>query len=47
MRDARTSNGKWVVIGLLALGLLAAIAGLAFRQWPTAEPPTTSQRVDR
>jgi hypothetical protein len=47
MREARTTNGKWVVIGLIALGLLAAMAGLKFRQWPAGEPTTTTQRVDR
>jgi hypothetical protein len=47
MCEARTANGKRVVIGLIALGLLAAVAGLKFRQWPADEPPTTTQRADR
>jgi hypothetical protein len=47
MGDTRTINGKWVVIGLIALGLVAAVAGLKFRQWPGDGTPATSQRTER
>jgi hypothetical protein len=39
MNPPRTINGKWVVLGLLAVGVIAALAGLKFRRFPEDKPP--------
>lgn len=39
MSEPRTTNGVWVVIALLAMGVIAGIAGLMFRQFPADRGP--------
>ena len=53
MSERRTVDGKWVVIGLIAVGLIAAIAGTVFRRFPeewqrtpAGAPTTTTQMAD-
>ena len=43
MTDRKMSNGTWVVVALLAMGVAAGLAGLKFRQMPgrDATPATT------
>jgi hypothetical protein len=43
MSEQRTTNGAWVVIALLAMGVIAGVAGLKFRQFPAGRgnPPVT------
>ena len=50
MSERRTANGKWVVIALVAVGLIAALAGTVFRRFPeewqrtpAGAPATTTQ----
>ena len=39
-------NGKWLVVGILALGVVLALVGLKFRRFPEGErgvaPPATT-----
>jgi hypothetical protein len=45
MSERSMNSGSWVVIALLAIGVIAALAALKFRRYPTQEPvtqPTTS-----
>jgi hypothetical protein len=45
MSDRKMNSGSWVVIALLAIGVIAGLAALKFRQFPTTEPtsqPTTA-----
>jgi hypothetical protein len=39
MNDHRTNSGKWIVIAILALGVVAALVGLKFRYMPFGNPP--------
>ena len=43
-------NGRWVVIGIVVLGVVLALVGLKFRRFPegdrpgeTAPPPATTR----
>jgi len=40
-------NGKWLVIGLLALGVVLAAVGVKFRQFPEEGPAPTTVPVTR
>jgi amino acid transporter len=52
MSERRTVNGAWVVIGLLALGVIAGVAGRFTRKVPraggglTAPSATTQAAVE-
>jgi hypothetical protein len=44
------SNGKWLVVGILALGVVLALVGLKFRRFPEGEggvraPAATQENV--
>lgn len=43
MSQPRKPNGKWVVIALVAAGILAALAGVKFRNL-AERPDTTTTR---
>jgi hypothetical protein len=49
--SARTAgNGKWLVVGIVALGVVLALVGLKFRRFPEGErgvraPATTQENV--
>ena len=51
--SARTgSNGRWLVVGILGLGVVLALVGLKFRRFPEGEggsvaPATTRAAVER
>jgi hypothetical protein len=34
MSDRKTDSGRWLVIGILVLGVVLALVGLKFRQLP-------------
>jgi hypothetical protein len=42
-----TGNGKWLVVGIVALGVVLALVGLKFRRFPDGDrgavPPATTQ----
>jgi hypothetical protein len=38
-----TANGTWVVLGLLAIGVVAGLAGLKFRRFPATDPPAATR----
>jgi hypothetical protein len=44
MSEPRNANGKWVVIVLLAAGVIAAIAGVKFRNLSERPDGATTQR---
>jgi hypothetical protein len=46
MSDRPAGNGKWLVIGLLALGVVLALVGVKYRQFPESREPTTRPSVD-
>ena len=50
MSDIRPSNnGKWLVVGMLALGVVLALIGLKYRRFPegTKTGMPTTVRSDR
>jgi len=40
MSEQKMSNGSWLVIGLLTVGVIAGLAALKFRRYPNQEPST-------
>jgi hypothetical protein len=40
--NASKNNGRWIVIGLLALGVILALVGLKYRRHPPRENPATT-----
>jgi hypothetical protein len=47
MSDSKNSNGKWVVVALLAIGIIAALAGLKFREMPRDDQPATTRALTK
>jgi hypothetical protein len=45
MSGQKISSGTWVVLALLAMGIIAALAGLKFRQMPRDDVPATTRSV--
>jgi hypothetical protein len=41
MSGRTTSNGRWLVVGILAMGVVLALVGLKFRRFPEGERPGT------
>jgi hypothetical protein len=41
----RARNGSWVVVALLAIGVIAALVGLRYRQMPQGNPVVPSTRA--
>jgi len=44
MNQPRNGNGKWVVLALLAAGVIAALAGVKFRNLSERPDRPTTQR---
>lgn len=47
MSDSKTSNGKWVVLALLTMGIIAALAGWKFREMPRDDQPATTRAITK
>jgi len=50
MSAQTAGNGKWLVVGIVALGVVLALVGLKFRRFPEGErgvraPATTQENV--
>jgi hypothetical protein len=39
--ERKTASGTWLVIGLVAAGILAGLAALKFRRHPAPAPPAS------
>ena len=42
MSDRKTGHGRWLVIGMLVLGVVLALVGLKFRRLPEDDGPATT-----
>jgi hypothetical protein len=47
MSDSKMSNGKWVVLALLAMGIIAALAGWKFREMPRDDGPAATRAITK
>ena len=51
MSGRTAGNGKWLVVGILALGVVLALVGLKFRRFPENDrglpAPATTQAGER